>query len=713
MKLDDDGSLKQPLLPGNVVESLHAQETLLDLFALQDSARFASAVQDLTQTAPQELLALSRLYGEIEKQRCLSAEERCRFGFVLATQLTLFIDADSPDNAALDPLDKKHWRNVLQVIGTAALIDEIAYGVFQFSVTQKGLISLGIDPTTATFFSFVFTCGDFLGNITNVSPANDANSLLFATHQPLKRLWLQYLFHIVNTLSIVGSYLPGATPGCVALLQYLPDDMPATYFALAASAIGILTILPGVVYYLGFNMEGLHASFLAYEQWLSMSKKDGDFFRVAETLKKVIGITVYRALCFAFFSQAFLQALRITSPALTDIIFFVAGLTFVATALNVISARLLPTLAETLNSHFVLVRPFEVKQAQQAYSFFTPAQLAAMLINLTIASGYGIMLQAYTKTCESVAVQYLPPILLSLLIAANSLYVQRYVAIHTAALASISASDLKERIAALNVLSTVEPDTHSPLMSSHDDEEANVGLMTAMPEVLTEAVLTQATSMLKVSTPAVLTEAGSRQEASTPEAMKQQRLQTTRENFAWLASTFKNDYLVYMACIISVIGRLARIAGFFYFLQSLGELFFGGFSNQMLLGLCLAYAPDNLKNEWLLFAQGSIDMWAQKIAETFLVFLADQQRNPEQSFTAWCCTHPWALIKTYNKGFLAVDLQTDLAPAMKHRIAMLAPSTEAPAQGWQHVLGTLNHGLSSGQRLLESVHERVSVAYCC
>lgn len=582
-------------------------------------------ISQIHRLSPSGLAILAQKLATLDTLGQLDSPGQITFGLVLMAQLKAHIhDGDGPQ-PALGLKDKRCSRTTFQTIANAEFFNEVAYGFFQYKVTYKGLIQIGLPTYAASIITGVLAFADFLNNITNFSPANDANSWLFTTRQPLKSSTLRWLASIINTISIIGSYIPGSTPGYAEMLLLLPSSWPSPYFISAAVLMGIIAVLPGTAYFIGFHDDSMHKTFQALEQWRASQHKDFSWLRGLETFKKITGIISYRALCFAFFMQNCLVALKMTDGAYRPLILTLSALTFIATALNVLFARLLPTIAETMHSQFVHVTPQEFRQAKEHYlghifshSGATANHISTLSANVLIASGYGLMAYA---SMDHVA-KYLAAIAIAMVLATISVGAQREAAIYQEALANIDIDDLNQRMA-------MNAPHHAPLIDPADSDQALL---------------------------------------LDPDDSLEDCLKISRANFTWLANTFKSRELFIGAAILSTLARLARIFGFYYFACQLNLVFDLQLSQTMLIGLCLAFAPDNIKNEWLIFTHGTVDTLAQKIAEAFVAYCSVKT---EYTFTWWSLIHFWSI---FNKAFLAYDLKTEVSPAMLRRIEQLSPS---------------------------------------
>lgn len=575
---------------------------------------------------PVDLAILAKKLAALDTLGQLDSSGQITFGLVLMAQLKAHIHDDDGPQPALEPKDKRCSRMTFQTIANAEFFNEVAYGFFQYKVTYNGLMQISLPAYVASVLTGLLALADFLNNITNFSPANDANSWLFTTRPPLKSSTLRWLASIINTISIIGSYIPGSTPGYAEMLLLLPSSWPSQYFILAAVLMGVIAVLPGTAYFIGFHDDSMHKTFQALEQWRACKHKDCSWLRSLETFKKITGIISYRALCFAFFMQNCLYALKMTDGAYRPLILTLSALTFIATALNVLFARLLPTIAETMHSQFVHVTPQEFQRATEHYlghifshSGATANHISTLSANVLIASGYGLM----TYASMDHVTKYLAAITIAMVLATISMGAQREAAIYQYALANIDTDDLNHRM----TMNT----PHPPI----DPEDSDQTLLL------------------------------------DPDDSLEDRLKITRANFTWLANTFKSRELFIGAAILSTLARLARMFGFYYFACQLNLVFNLQLSQTMLIGLCLAFAPDNIKNEWLIFTNGTVDTLAQKIAEAFVAYSA---ATTEYTFIGWSLMHFWSI---FNKAFLAYDLKAEVWPAMQLRIDKLIPSASA------------------------------------
>ncbi len=544
-----------------------------------------------------DLLKQWKTLTNIEHQRERTIEEHCQLGDVLIALLKHHIHDESPQNLPIDNHDKRILRNTFWLVASLEWIDEIAYGFFQFQMSYNGLIRFNVDARAVAIISGILATGDFLSNVTNFSPANDADEWLFNTHKPLKHSWLRKVATTINFISIIGSYIPGSTPGCTALLDYLPTNMSKDAFALTAAAMSLLAIPPGTAYYLGFHNGSMHKTFQALEDYIESSKKDFDPFRFIEMIKKVTGIVAYRALCFAFFTLAYLQSLKVQP---NHVSFALSGFTFIATILNVIFSRLLPTLSETWNNDFAYITRQEFNQAKGQFTWLTLDRIGMIGINTLIAIGYGLILHTSTQD-NHIIEKYLLSTSIATTILGISLYSQRQMAIYTKALADLDIGVLAQRKQKINQLPL-----HSP---------------------------------------------------------KDERLNIVRANFSWLAQTYKTPTLVNTANLLSVIGRMARIFSFYYFVYKLDKALALNLNKQILLGVCCAFAPDNIKNEWAIFMSGTIQTVTQKMAEAHVF----HHHAPVKEYLGYIRD----VFTIYNKAFLSYDLKVELLPAMEKRVAWL------------------------------------------
>lgn len=469
------------------------------------------------------------------------------------------LDTAYPDSV-LPPTTLTNKRLILRYLSYISLLQELSYLFFQQQESTQGLIELGNPNVPSdTLGGWVLSGADLGANLTSINPAADADGIAFKKRSNFERI--QTISNIIDYASY-ASYAVGATGSAIPVLQAL-TKLSAPAAQGLTPLVTAFFLFPGSVYYTLFNINNLERSFSALNDLVNdphkpferIKNNPAHFIRYCEVLLRAIAVVGFRAINFAFLAQDLAPLLLTPYGFSKDTIHTIglaaAGITCLTTAANVTFTRVIRPFDKLAHVNFDYVSEAEYKAASKAKPALLESLVAYGSAALT-AAGYGIMAHSLMSQHEWQAKWENLTVgsLVFALSLAKSVYVEHTAAIYNRALATLDKSELNRRKGITAVADT-----------ANDPEMLGFKQATGEFEELSD----------KMSTP----------------------------------------QLEACIAICDFLARTARTLSFYAFVTVLTEALkpFGiTFSNEQKLALCLILAPENFKNDFLVFQIGMREM---------------------------------------------------------------------------------------------------------
>lgn len=473
--------------------------------------------------------------------------------------------------------EKDQWRRTyLHAITNVALLQELLFLFFQYQATYNGLLELGVEQTIAKTVAAPLSIADWLVNVLSVSVPADADNILFPIAKNFHGFWA-VMEPTINLISMLGSYSIGAAADALPLLALISQGSERWKIGLINYGLIAANILPGANYYRLFNHAKIAKHIEAFKAFCTypslffkrLRHSPINLLRYFEVLRSWLAVVGYRSVNFAFIAQALgPYLLNPTSLSdhqkdyFSDVIAIVALL---ATATNVSFSRLLPSyehLAQLpfdgIESSEYTVAAYQIRQQALATWIGTLRTLGSgflgLLPNAVSALGWGILCHSFLEQPEQA---YWVGALVGSVFLLNSCYVDYQAAVYKKAVQTLVR-----------------------LQTPHAIDFRLQQIYGELPQA-TEAV---------------------RQE----EANFQSALQSVQASFQQLQATFSLGFWAKAGLVTANVGsRVARSIGFYGFVKTLADTFsyYAGveINDKQILALCLMLAPENFKNEWLVF----------------------------------------------------------------------------------------------------------------
>lgn len=492
--------------------------------------------------------------------------------------------------------EKRFSRNVFFGLGSAGVLGEFAYAFFQYDVTYEGLVALGFPNELASILASVGTVLDFGANIWTVSPANDANDNAFKSTNHLS-LVSRILSKISFAISCAIAYPVGASGGFLGVFPLIANqNSPDLIYYSVIATLGVALTGAGIAYYIGFNASAAENTFLEIEKYLQRKKSDHSLTRETQLALEAFAVVFYRALGFAAIAVSLLAVLAKTNAddntVMPDYAYIMAAaFAFVGTAINVISTRIIKTVSLWTNSKFANLSR---KEKSEARKNLTPSVYLDLNIASGIATAIGWSMITVDFTNPEDQYRWIAPILVGAFVLGLTVIAHREFSICNLALKQSSAS---------------------------------------------ESLFTSAVQNSDILETAPTTTTNSESYMSTTD-----KIEEADKQFKEISQYFSTNVWVHrIALVCSVGGRLARFASFLHFTDLLASLFGARFTPIQTLGIALALAPPNMRNEGRMFYDGMKETMVQKMSEAYVNYAKSEST---ETFSVWSKRNCLSLART-------------------------------------------------------------------
>lgn len=573
--------------------------------------------------------------------------ERQRSGVVSAAAA---LDDESVMLSLPEACRRKRW--LLYALTNGALFQEFLFLFFQYQATSEGLAGLGVDQRVAKTLALPLSLADWVVNVLSVSVPADADSVLFPVKEQLAGRWA-LLESMIKGVSFVGSYSVGAAADALPLLALVPQDWEPWQTAMLNYTLILANILPGATYYRLFNHAAIARHMLAFKDFSEhptrffqrFYQKPVNFLCHLEVLRSWIAVTGYRALNFAFIAQALgpyiLAPLELDRDKALLVTNCIALAALTATAVNVMSSRLLPTYEHLASLGYDVVSHDEYHQAAQAlrrHDFATRwntghalgVTALAWLPSVVTATGWAWLTHSLL---EYPLQQYMVAAAVGSASLLNSIYVEHYARVSKKAVAMIC--------------------QQTAVVDDDDEIDRRVNALYGVPHfhhvepVALEAE--QATQTLAT------------------------RLVEVTNKFEALIATFAstNRWLGVSLVAVNLGARAARSIGFYGFIKTLattlGDYTGLEVTDEQILALCLVLAPETFKNE-----VGIFDTSMKHVIQGWQAKCYMEKRSLGRSLSSWEAIQVCLRKSPYDFSLREMD------EALTARLAVAAPLNPAP-----------------------------------